>query len=129
MTPSADDIQTLQKRLSDTQTLVQAIQASLKEARIQNPNQAEARSPRHPSFSQPKLIEEDGESVEISVKPKRRCESIDSRKTGHSTMLDGVRQRVTSVDYSDDSSDSDEAESFFAQEPLPEESFDEEGLR
>lgn len=44
-------------------------------------------------------------------------------------MVDGRRQRVASVDFSDDSSDSDEGESFFAQEPLPEETFHEGGLR
>lgn len=42
MTPSMDDIQKLQKQLNDAQSFVQAIQASLNEVRLQNPNQAEA---------------------------------------------------------------------------------------
>ena len=44
-------------------------------------------------------------------------------------MVDGQRRRVTSVDFSDDSSDSEEGESFYATEPLPAEDLDEDGLR
>ena len=129
MASSIDDIQKLLRQIDDAQAVAKSAQTALNEILVKALNQAEPRSPRHPSFSQQTTIEEDGESVDAPLRPRRRRESIDSRRTGHSTMVDGIRQRVTSIDYSDNSSDSDEGESFFAAEPLPEESFDESGLR
>ena len=126
------DVATLLQQLGDAQKLVQTTQNSINELLLQNTNQAETRSPRRSSFPAPSPIDEDGESIkteETAPKRRRRRESMDSRKTGHSTMVDGIKQRVTSVDFSDDSSDSDEGESFFAAEPLPSETFYEGGLR
>ena len=126
-----DDIQRLQRQLDNAEASVRAIRTSLNEALRQVTNQAEPRSPRRSSIPHPLTIEEDRDSVEASPRPRRRRDSIDtvnSRRTGYSTVVDGVPQHVNSI-YADDSSDSDEGESFFAAEPLPREEFDENGLR
>jgi hypothetical protein len=117
-----------QKRINDLEAQIKVLQDSLIE--VQRSHQAEPRSPRRTSGPHPAPINEDDESIGSRKRRKARRGSMDSRKTGLSTVVDGVSRRAMSVEENtDDSSDSDEGESFFANEPLPCEELDEDGLR
>lgn len=58
----------------------------------------------------------------------RKPTSIVSRRTG-SITLDGTAKKITSLYSAEDSSDSDDGESYYANDPLPAVEFSEEDLR
>ena len=124
-----DTVKQLLEKLETDRTAYLATQNKLQEALVQilqgqnSPQNAVNQAGFHtPQFGRTLSAESDADAN------FRKPNSITSRRTG-SFGLEGVTRRLTSLYSAEDSSDSEDGESYYANEPLPEEEFNEEQLR
>ncbi|KPI43435.1 uncharacterized protein AB675_7171 [Cyphellophora attinorum] len=124
-----DTVKQLLGKLEADRAAYQATQNKLYEALIQVLHQQNGALPLQPdSFLPPHFQRSLSAESEGDTGSFRKPQSLTSRRTG-SITLDGAGKKITSLYSAEDSSDSEDGESYYANEPLSEALFTEEDLR
>ncbi|ETN43740.1 uncharacterized protein HMPREF1541_02899 [Cyphellophora europaea CBS 101466] len=118
-----DSIKQLIQQLEADRSAYLSTQNKLQEALVQILQQQQSQPDGLSQPHRPRTL-----SVESNDDAFRRPTSIASRRT-NSLGLDGLSRRVTSLYSADDSSDSDDESSYYANDPLPSEIHTEDELR